>query len=190
MARNYARITTTIWRDNDWRALSHTEQWAYMALLSQSKLTLAGCIDMKLPSWTQWSNDIEKTMLEMALDGLQLANMIRIDPATDELVIRTFVEHDDVLKNRNLGRGMWSAWQMIESEELRLFVVDNLPDEAWEPRFEPPFLSRKNHGLNHGSNRESNLLTLNRNHNRNLQPPVVPDDAIHRGPVVDLGGAG
>lgn len=171
MARNYARITTALWRDPEWTALSVDAQWAYVALLAQPKLTLAGSLDMKIQSWRRWAAGVDEARLTNALVELQDEGMILTDTRTQELVIRTFVLHDDVLKNRNLGRGMWSAWSTIESEELRLFVVDNLPDEAWEPRFEPPFLSRNNHGLNHRSNHESNLLQPA---TYNLQPQPQP----------------
>jgi len=191
-ARNYARITTKLWADPDWRALTVDEQWCYMALLTQPKLTLAGSIDMKQRAWQSWASDAHDILGSLA--GLEIARFIKVDMITDEVAIRTFVTHDDVLKNRNLGRGMWSAWEAIESGPLKVFLVDNFPNEAWEPRFEPPFPSRKNHGLqvvdnsqepwfsglrNHGSNHGSNLLNLQPRPTTatcNLQPSAVSAD--------------
>lgn len=150
MARNFARLATTIWRDSDWRALSHHAQWTYMTLLSQSKLSLAGCLDVRLTAWSGLTVSTPQEDVEKYLDELVEHDFIRVDHGTQELAIRTFVEHDDVLKNRNLGKGMWSAWAAIESEELRSYLVDNFPAEAWEERFEPPFPRPKNRSRDRG----------------------------------------
>ena len=136
MARWYARIRTEIGRDDDFRSLSPTAQWVYLRLLCEQKLTLVGSLDIKRSAWRRWAST--SFDLDGALDELKSARFIALDDDTEELAIRTFVTHDDVLKNRNLGRGMWSAWRAIESSELREFVLENLPDEAWEPRFDPP----------------------------------------------------
>ena len=45
MARSEARVLVSIWSDPDWLALTSTAQRAYLLLLSQPKLSLAGCLD-------------------------------------------------------------------------------------------------------------------------------------------------
>ena len=138
MARNYARISTDIWTgDNDWRKLSIRDQWLYKLLTTQKKLSLAGSLDIRLKAWSRYSSDVNEDGLLESLESLVEHRFIDVDWDTDELAIRTFVEHDDVLKNRNLGKGMWAAWEAIESEKLQRFLVENFPDEAWEERFGP-----------------------------------------------------
>ncbi len=135
MARSYARIYTTIWDDPDFRALGPAQQ-IYFLLLAQPKLSLAGCIDIKLRSWAAMSG-LTGGQVVSHLDTLEHAAFVVTDPATDELVIRTFTQHDQATANGNLIKGMWSAWQAIESPSLRLVVLQHMPEKCFEPKYEP-----------------------------------------------------
>lgn len=149
MARTYARIDVKRPLDPDWRALTCRQQAVYDFLLSNPKLSLCGALDVKLGSWSGMSADMDATALVDTLSDLEASGYIGWDRTTDEVVLRTFVRHDGVLQNQNLGKGMWSAWHTLESPALRQFVVDNLPEKAWEPRFDPPDSAVKNHRSNH-----------------------------------------
>lgn len=150
MARTYGRIDVNRSIDDDWRALSFAEQGCYDFLLAHPKLSPCGVVDVKLVVWKRAARDGD-TVVEL-LEALEERDYIRWDRETDELAIRTFVTHDKVLQNQNLGKGMWNSWAHVESEELRSYIVENLPDKAWEARFEPPFPSRENYRSNGGSN--------------------------------------
>ena len=142
MARTYARIRVDIWRDDDWCKLSLQAQWLYLMLLGQSKMSMAGCIVMRLSVWAHLA-DVEADEVRQWLGELDQAGMVAIDDSTEELVIRTFTTHDGVFRNQNLGRGMWAAWESIDSPMLRQVVTDNLPPEAWETRFSAPIQARQ-----------------------------------------------
>ena len=152
MARTYARIDVHRGQDDDWRALTLEEQAVYDFLVTHPKLSICGALDVKMSVWVRQARDLTTERLEQLLAALENAKYILWDRDTDELAIRTFVTHDKVLQNKNLGRGMWSAWATIESEELRFFLVDNFPETAWEPRFQPPISDPRNHRSNDGSN--------------------------------------
>ncbi len=155
MARTYARIDVKRSNDDDWRRLTLPQKAVYDFLLTHPKLSTCGALDVKLAVWCRYSPELNHDTLTALLCDLEAGGYIAWDRDTDELVIRTFVRHDGVLQNRNLGRGMWAAWESIESETLRSFLVDNLPTEAWEPRFQPPFPAVQKRRQNHRSERQS-----------------------------------
>lgn len=155
MARSYARIDVHRFRDDDWRDLPLAHKAVFDMLLAHPKLSLCGALDIKLGSLTQYAPDLDNDALTALLVALEEAGYVMWDRDTDELVIRTFVRHDGVLQNQNLAKGMWSAWQALESDRLRQFVVDNLPELAFEPRFKPPDSALRNHRSNHRSQRQS-----------------------------------
>lgn len=138
MARTRATIYVTCWNDADFRALPALAKYLYWSLLAQSKLTIAGCLDLKVGRWADLSPDTPPDLVEHLLDVLEDRRYVAVDRETDELVIRTFVKHD-VSGNKNSQRGVWGAWQGIESEYLRRWVVANLPDAMWgNPDVAPP----------------------------------------------------
>lgn len=136
MARNFARVFTDVWADEEWRSLGRA-QHLYLALISQPKLSLAGCLDLKPRVWAAMTGMSERQVNACLADLEAAGQKVVVDRETDELVIRTFVKNDKVLANQNLAKGMWKAWEQIESPTLRQVVIDNLPDEAWKPEFEP-----------------------------------------------------
>lgn len=164
MARTRATLWSAIWRDEGWTALTERAQRLYLVLLSQPKLSLAGSLDLMPKRWVNLAADTTADGLADSLAELVEHRFVVVDD--DELVIRTFVEHDLAAGsvNKNLVKGMWSAWAAIGSRVLRKVVVDAMPDAVWsregvvrpaeaeELRFEPRLpLPLRNHGSNHGS---------------------------------------
>ena len=141
MARSHGKILASIWNDDDFRALTVDAQRAYMLLLSQAKLTLAGAIDYMPKRWAAYAAGTTAADIERAIDELAAARFVVLDRDTDELLVRSFVRHDIVgtLKNRNLVKGFWSAVIGVESDELLAVLVQEIPDELWDSQdYEPP----------------------------------------------------
>ena len=132
MARTQAKIVTSIWTDPDWLALSSAAQRLYLMLLSQPKLTIAGCLDVMPARWARLSPDTDEAGILEALEELSEARYVVIDG--DELIIRTFVSHDlgAGTLNSNLVKGMWSAWAGILSPTLRAVVVAEMPARVYD----------------------------------------------------------
>ena len=163
MARTQAKIITTIWSDPDWTGLTGNAQRVYLLLLSQPKLTIAGCLDVMPARWANLAADDTPEAIATALDELARARYIVVDG--DELIIRTFVAHDlgTGAVNSNLVKGLWSAWAAIMSPLLRKVIVDEMPDKVFgrdgidvpdqakqlrsEPRLELPLEPRFEPGL-------------------------------------------
>lgn len=132
MARTQATTYTSIWSDPEFTGLTSEAQRVYWLLLSQPKLTLAGSLDWHPKRWARLAADTTETDVLDALDELAEARFVAVDE--DELVLRTFVANDlgRGTVNRNLVKGMWSAWGALVSPSLRKVVVDNTPDSVWQ----------------------------------------------------------
>jgi len=133
MARNQARIYVTIWNNPEWRALTRDAQWLYETLLSQSRLSLAGCIDLMPDRWAALAHNTSTADIHRFLAELEGARFVAVDWVTGEVVIRTFAVHDVATGalNQNLIKGFWTAWAGILSGHLRQIVVDNVPARIW-----------------------------------------------------------
>lgn len=146
MPRSRATIACSSLADPDFRALPALCKYLYWSLLAQTKLTIAGCLDLKTARWAELSPDTPTELIDHLLDVLEGRRYVAIDRETDELVIRTFVKHD-VAGNKNSQRGVWGAWQGIESPYLRAVVVANIPDAMWSnPDVEAPAEAQKMRG--------------------------------------------
>lgn len=134
MARSEARVLVSIWSDPDWLALTSTAQRAYLLLLSQPKLSLAGCLDWMPQRWERLC--VDGGDVRAGIDELVGARFVVVDG--DEIVLRTFAVHDlRRCRNWKLVKGMWGAWSAIGSPVLRKVVVDHLPGHLWD-LVEPP----------------------------------------------------
>lgn len=189
MARSYARIDVQRFHDDDWRALTLAEKAVFDMMLTHPKLSLCGALDLKYGSLCGYAPELDVDALSGILEALTDARFIAVDWDTDEAVIRTFVRHDGVLQNQNLGRGMWSAWVAVESPTLRQFVLDNLPEQAWDDKFRPPEIAVNNGSSNGssdaGSNGSRNGGSNYHNHNHILQPASA-DRSIERFEIVSV----
>lgn len=132
MARSHARVKTSIHRDPDWLERSPEARWTYVALLSDPKLTIAGVMELAEKRWTRTTGYDMPTLIA-ALVELEEHAYVVVDSDTDELLIRTLAKHDldPGRLNKNIGKGYWGAWGMVESPILRSVIVHELDDALW-----------------------------------------------------------
>lgn len=126
MARDRANIRTEMWADRDIRSLTIGAQHLYLLLLTHSSLSYAGVADWRparLAAMTQgWSREgVEDSALE-----LNQAAFIHADDETEEVVIRSFLRHDGVIKHPRLHVSMANDWATIASVEIQEFVAFEL----------------------------------------------------------------
>lgn len=132
MARTHGKILSTIWADKDWTALSAQAQRVFVIALSQPRLSLAGVVDLMPERWARFAADTSADEVLEAVDDLEAAGFVVVDRATDELLIRRFVAHDiGVGANQNTLKGLWSAWSVILSDELKRAVIENMGEAIW-----------------------------------------------------------
>lgn len=119
MARQYAQIQVSIWSDEDFKALDAELQHAFFVLISQPRMNLCGVIDY-IPTRiagcvNQWSTDD----VERLVKGLEAERYVFVDRDTQELLIRTFIRNDGLLKMPNVAQGMASDYGEVMSDRLR-----------------------------------------------------------------------
>lgn len=128
MARKEARIRTSVWRNTDFTGLTIAAQGTYWMLTSQPNVTLAGVLPLQPTRWARLTGD-GLTVIPQALAELEERRYVVVDRATEELVIRTFVRSDEVMKSVKVRRGFWSAYLSIASDRVRAVVLEQVSDD-------------------------------------------------------------
>lgn len=123
MARDRASLRIDLWADEDWRKLSMGAQHLYMLILSHSTLSYAGVADWRpgrLAALTagRTTDDIRRDAQE--LSG---ASFIYADEMTEEVLIRSFLRHDGVIKHPRLHVSMAKDYAGISSDAIRAFIA-------------------------------------------------------------------
>lgn len=134
MPRTHARIGVNIWQDEDFLALPPYAQWAYMLVLSQPDLNLAGVIWYRPKRWSNLAAGATVESVERGIDKLHETRFVVVDRDSEELLVRTFIRNDEVWKQPNV---FLSALRTIPGtlsrtlrgtlrEELQRLPLDNL----------------------------------------------------------------
>lgn len=136
MARAHGKILSTIWDDPDWLARTAAAQRCYFLLVSHPRLSLVGRLDYRPSRLARYAADTTPDSIEDAVKELEASRFVLVDRDTEEIVVRTIVRHDlpPHRRNENMLKGLWRAWEAIESRQLRALVVENIPDSLWEDR--------------------------------------------------------
>lgn len=119
MARDRASIRVDMWADDDWRDLTEGAQHLYMLLLSHPTLNYAGVAEWRpgrLAAMTSGKSS-EKVTADAA--ELEAHLFIVVDADTEEVLIRSFVKHDGLLKQPKLAVSMTKAFAGIASKKIR-----------------------------------------------------------------------
>lgn len=120
MARSYANIRMNMWSDEDWRSLSGAAKLLYITLLCHNTLNYAGVADWRPGKLaplidSRWTADTVRA----AAEELSRAYFVVISEESEEILIRSFVKHDGLLKQPKMVQAMTSAFGSIASLELR-----------------------------------------------------------------------
>lgn len=126
MARTYAQIQVAIWQDDDFRALPPEAQHLYFLLLTSPKLNLAGVADWRPNRVATLARYWDEPNVRKAAEILEHANYILVDPRTEEVVVRTFIKHDGILRNPKTAAGMVAAWGNTYSHEIRRCIANEV----------------------------------------------------------------
>ena len=121
--RDFAQIKLSIWNDDAFLDLSNNAQLLYFVLISHPTMNRAGVgtwhagrLAGMCASWTR--QDVERAACEL-IDG----RFIVIDEDTDEFLVRTFVRHDGLMKQRNLATTMAREFAAVGSRAIKGVVV-------------------------------------------------------------------
>lgn len=126
MARDHARVKTSIWDDPDFIALRVNEQHLYLALMSNKGLSRAGVVDYIPSRFDKLAADLTAPKFIRAISGLSAARFVVLDERTQELLLRSYVRHDGVLDRVNMGKAVGTAFEAIVSVRIRRAIGDEL----------------------------------------------------------------
>ena len=121
--RDFAQIKLSIWNDDAFLDLSNNAQLLYFVLISHPTMNRAGVgtwhagrLSGMCATWTR--QDVERAACEL-IDG----RFIVVDEDTDEFLVRTFVRHDGLMKQRNLATTMAREFAAVGSRAIKGVVV-------------------------------------------------------------------
>lgn len=126
MSRLYAQIQLSIWDDEDFLDLSMPAQWLYFYLSTNTDLSYAGVMDWRLKKIRPKASALTLDVLEAAAAELIEAVYIVVDEDTEEVLVRSFMRADGLLKQKNMGAAVAKAYSSIASRHLRAVVVHEL----------------------------------------------------------------
>ncbi|WP_051179733.1 hypothetical protein [Nocardia concava] len=124
--RDHGRVLCKIWNDKEFRALPRTAQALYIQLLSQPTVNNAGVQPLMLSKWAKGCNEIDADSLMRDLAILVERRFIVIDTETEEVLIRSYIRHDGLLKHKYLFKNALTCAEAVESEALRKVLADEL----------------------------------------------------------------
>lgn len=158
MAREFAQIKLAIWADDDWRDLSPLARYLYLTILTSPTLTHCGVADWR-PARIGALNGMDPDAV--AGYGAELIETLYlvIDEESEEVLIRSFVRNDGLMKQPKMAVAMASAHAAVASQEIRGVIVHELK----RLREDYPTLS------GWGSERATELLGL-----RSVDPSTYP----------------
>ena len=132
MARSYAQISGAMFDgDSDFAALEPAAQITYVYLLTRP-LTLCGVLPLTIVRWAGNLTAGDTVEMTRRLQALQQAKFVLVDLDTEELLIRTFVRGDGVLRNPKLITGMVNDFPSIVSRSLQNELLLALPEGLFE----------------------------------------------------------
>jgi hypothetical protein len=126
MARDRANINTNIWTDQDWRNLPGAQQLLYLLLTSHPTLSYAGVVDWREARLAAMTADATPESVREAAEALQAERFVFIDDETEEILVRSFLRHDGLLKQPKLSISMVNAYGAIASSRIREVVTREL----------------------------------------------------------------
>lgn len=119
MARDYAKIITRIWADDDFKGLGATAQRLYFQLLSQPDVSMCGVVTLAERRWSMQVADQSLDAITDDIAALEGARFIVVDRVTQEVLVRSYVRHDEAWRSPNGMKGIDSAVRSVLSGRLK-----------------------------------------------------------------------
>lgn len=126
MARDRANINTNIHTDQDWRDLTIAEQHLYWLLSTHPDLNYVGVVDWRTARLSAMAADATRDGIQATAESLQEKRFVFIDEDTEEILVRSFMRHDGLLKQPKLSISMVNAYGSVASKYIREVVTFEL----------------------------------------------------------------
>lgn len=126
MARMFAQVRLAIWSDDDFRAVPPNEQHLYFVLMTSPSLSHCGVADWRPPRIASLAGGWTPEQVIAAASGLMDKLYVLVDQSTEEVLVRSFIRHDEIMKQPKMAAAMSSAHAAAASAALRGVVVHEL----------------------------------------------------------------
>ena len=134
MARKHARLMVSVWDDEDFTSLTSVEQNVFFALISSRDLSWCGVVPYLPKRLARNASDLTERKVVAAIARLSDTRFVVVDDETDEILVRRFIHHDEVMKQPNVAKGMATSTKRVHSQHLSAVIIDELARElADEP---------------------------------------------------------
>ena len=124
--RDYAQIRINIWNDDDFCDLTPDAQLLYFVLISHPSMNRAGVGTWHAGRLANLNSIWDKHRVNLAAVELIDSYFIIIDEDTDEFLVRTFVRHDGLMKQRNMATTMAREFAAVGSRRIKSVIVFEL----------------------------------------------------------------
>ena len=140
MSKKFAQIRTEMWFDGDIRSLTIRAQHLYLLLSTHPDRSYAGVVDWRPNRIKEFAAEWSAHEVMLAAAEASDRHFLVFDQDTEEVLVRSFVRHDGLLKQPRMCVSVANAWGAIASNKLRAALVYELlrlkkemPDlEGWE----------------------------------------------------------
>lgn len=126
MARTFGKTHVGIWADDDFLDLSPMAQWLFWHLFTHPELSYCGITDWRPRRIVPKAAGLTLDVIESAAVELAGGLYVVIDEDTEEVLVRSFMRSDELLKQTNMGAAVAKAHAAIASRTLRGVVVHEL----------------------------------------------------------------
>lgn len=123
---DYARVTRTIWSDEDFCDLPPDSQWLYFYLMTSPTLNYAGVADWRPARIAAHTRGMTPVGVEVASVELEQCLFTIVDRNTEEVALRTYVRHDGLMGVWNMAAAMAKAYNAVTSRVLRGVIAHEL----------------------------------------------------------------
>lgn len=132
VAREFARYLRSTHDDPDWSRLTTTQHDVYMALLSSEEINWIGVVPYFPARFAGFAADLTERKVERTWQELERSHYLVIDRKMGEVLVRTFLRHDNVLAKPNIAKAAIRAYERIKSPTIREAVDAELSKLAVE----------------------------------------------------------
>ncbi len=123
MAKTYAKVNLAIWQDPEFRRLPIGAQHLYLFLWTHSTLSYCGVAEWNPKRIQAFTEGWTAADVEEAARCLEARLFIVTSPDTDEVLLRSWVRHDGLLKEWRMGIALAKAYNAVASREIQKVIV-------------------------------------------------------------------
>ena len=126
MARKFASVNVDIWGDPDFRLLPPGPQHLYLQLWTSPELSNCGVHDWRPARLTGLSSGYTAEHIQTLADCLAARHFLLMDDDTEELLVRSWLRFDGILKEPKKAVAAVAAYAATGSQIIRAALVHEL----------------------------------------------------------------